>query len=141
MQFTPTECVANVNIAMFTCSSRQSISVGGFLRYASFDDKREVLEKIAKKQRGIGMAVNVLNYISKDTLERMRYEDAVLAEIDHQAEIDFAVKESVKKEQEKAKSEKLETARSLLGVLDAETIIQKFKLTAEEAEKLKEQII
>ncbi|MCL2159223.1 MAG: hypothetical protein FWH48_07440 [Oscillospiraceae bacterium] len=83
------------------------------------------------------MAVNVLNYISKDTLERMRYEDAVLAEIDHQAEIDFAVKESVKKEQEKARSEKLETARSLLGVLDAETIIQKFKLTAEEAEKLK----
>ena len=76
------------------------------------------------------MAVNVLNYISKYTLERMRYEDAVLAEIDHQAEIDFAVKE-----------ERINLAKDLSDVLDAETIIQKFKLTAEEAEKLKEQII
>ena len=63
------------------------------MRYASYDDKREVLEKIAKKNRGIGMAVNVLNYISKDTLERMKYESEMLAEIDRQAEIDYVLKE------------------------------------------------
>ena len=66
---------------------------GVFLRYASYDDKREVLEKIAKKNRGISMAVNVLNYISKDTLERMKYESEILAEIDRQAEIDYVIKE------------------------------------------------
>jgi len=71
---------------------------GIFLNYASYDDKREVLEKIAKKQRGIGMAVDVLNYISKDKLERMKYEDALLAEIDYQSDLDDIRKE----EQEKA---------------------------------------
>ena len=117
---------------------------GLFLRYASYNDKREVLEKITKKTRGIKMAVNVLNYISKDTLERMRYEDELLAEIDHQAEIDFAVKKAQKEERQKAQEqlqkvqkEKLAIAKSLVGILDIETIAQKFKLTAEETEELK----
>jgi len=102
---------------------------GIFLRYASFDDKREVLEKIAKKNRGINMAINVLNYISKDTLERMRLEDEFLAEVDRQAEFDYVVK--------KERKERIEIAKSLIGILDIETIAQKFKLTSEELEDIK----
>ena len=42
-----------------------------------------------------------------------------------------------REERKKALEEKLETARSLLSVLDAETIAEKFKMTVEEVEKLK----
>lgn len=66
---------------------------GLFLRYASFDDKQDVLERISGKKRGIKMAVDVLKYISKSELERLRYEDEILAEIDQEAEIDYALKE------------------------------------------------
>ena len=110
---------------------------GIFLRYASFDDKREVLEKIAKRNRGINMAVNVLNYISKDTLERMKYEDEILAEIDHQEEINYARTE----EQQKAHLEKLESAKEML--IDGEPIskiIKYFKLTNEEIEQIQKEI-
>ena len=79
------------------------------------------------------MAVNVLNYISKNTIERMKYEDEILAEIDHQEEINYARAE----ERQKADREKLETAKSLLDILDIETIVEKFKLTAEETDELK----
>jgi hypothetical protein len=35
------------------------------------------------------MAVDVLKYMSKSDIERMKYEDEILAEIDHEAEIDY----------------------------------------------------
>ena len=66
---------------------------GLFLRYASFNDKHEVLERISDKRRGIKMAVDVLKYISKDTIERLRYEDELLAEIDIEARFDYKVKQ------------------------------------------------
>jgi predicted transposase/invertase (TIGR01784 family) len=40
---------------------------GLFLRCASYDDKHEVLEKISRKQRGIKMAVDVLNILARAT--------------------------------------------------------------------------
>ena len=39
------------------------------------------------------MAVDVLKYMSKSDIERMWYEDEILAEIDQEAEIDYARKE------------------------------------------------
>ena len=99
---------------------------GLFLRYASYDDKRQVLGKITEKNGGIRMAVDVLKYISKSDIERMRYEDEILAEIDQEAEIDYAVKQR-----------DIERARSLLNVLDVETIAEKFDMTIEEVEVLK----
>ena len=38
------------------------------------------------------MAVDVLKYMSKSDIERMWYEDEILAEIDQEAEIAYAVK-------------------------------------------------
>ena len=63
-----------------------------FLRYSAYDDKRQVLEKISKKNGGVKMAVDVLKYMSKSDIERMWYEDEILAEIDQEAEIDHRVK-------------------------------------------------
>jgi len=96
---------------------------GLFLQNASYDDKRQVLDKITEKNGGIKMAVDVLRYISKSDIERMRYEDEILAEIDHEAEFSYRLKE---------------IAKSLLDVLDAETIARKFDLTIEEVETLRE---
>lgn len=67
-----------------------------FLRYASYNDKRQVMEKIAEKNRGVSMAANVLKYMSQSEVERMAYEDALLAEIDHEAEMDYKLKEQKK---------------------------------------------
>ena len=63
-----------------------------FLRYASYNDKRQVLEKITEKNGGVRMAIDVLKYMSKSDIERMWYEDEILAEIDQEAEIDHRVK-------------------------------------------------
>ena len=97
-----------------------------FLRYASYDDKRQVLERVTEKNGGVKMAIDVLKYISKSDIERMRYEDEILAEIDHEAEIDYKLKEQQTK-----------IAKSLLDVLDVETIALKTALTVEEVEALK----
>ena len=118
---------------------------GLFLRYASYDDKREVLEKIAEKTSGIKIAIDILTNISKDALERIRYEDELLTEIDRQAEIDFAVKKAQKEERQKAQEEerrkaydeKLEMAKEMLA--DGEQlskIIKYTKLTTKEIEKI-----
>jgi len=76
------------------------------------------------------MAVDVLNYISKDKLERMKYEDALLAEIDYQSDLDDVAREA----DEKAR---FEMAREML--LDGEPlnkIVKYTKLSAEEVEQL-----
>jgi hypothetical protein len=99
---------------------------GLFLRYASYDDKRQVLDKITEKNGGIRMAVDVLRYISKSDIERMRYEDEILAEIDQEAEVDYA-----------RKDERNKRAKRLLKHLDVETIAQEFDMTIEEVEELK----
>ena len=69
-----------------------------FLKYASYNDKQSVLEKISAKNGGVRMAVDVLKYISKSEIERMAYEDEILAEIDQEAEIDYAKKIAKKEE-------------------------------------------
>ena len=101
-----------------------------FLRYASYNDKQEILEKIAEKNRGVGMATNVLKYMSKSEIERMAYEDALLAEIDREAEIDFAVREARK-----------EMTRNLLKIgVPVEQISQATGFTFDEIEKIKEEM-
>jgi len=67
-----------------------------FLRYSADNDKRQVLEKISEKNGGVKMAVDVLKYMSKSDIERMWYEDEILAEIDQEAEISYRVKEIAK---------------------------------------------
>jgi predicted transposase/invertase (TIGR01784 family) len=100
-----------------------------FLRYASYDDKWQVLEKITQKNGGIKMAVDVLKYISKSDIERMRYEDEILAEIDHEAEVDYRVRE-----------EKREIAKKLLKRgIDIKYICEDTGLTIEEIKELQEQ--
>jgi len=72
------------------------------------------------------MAVDVLKYISKSEIERIRYEDEILAEIDQEAEIDYAVKQR-----------DIERTKRLLKHLDVKTIAQEFDMTIEEVEVLK----
>ena len=67
-----------------------------FLRYSADNDKRQVLEKISEKNGGVKMAVDVLKYMSKSDIERMWYEDEILAEIDQEAEISYRAKEIAK---------------------------------------------
>jgi len=43
------------------------------------------------------MAVDVLKYLSKSEIERIAYEDEILAEIDQEAEIDYRLKKQQKK--------------------------------------------
>ena len=99
---------------------------GLFLRYASFDDKHDVLDKISDRQEGIKMAVDVLKYISKDTIERLRYEDEILAEIDIEARLDYKVKEIAKKMIAKNKP--------------VDEIMEFTDLTEDEIEELKEEL-
>lgn len=74
------------------------------------------------------MAVDVLKYISRSDIERLRYEDEILAEIDHEAEIDYAVKQR-----------NIEIAKILLDVGDSmEKITKVTGLSIEEIEKLME---
>ncbi|MCL1794588.1 MAG: Rpn family recombination-promoting nuclease/putative transposase [Oscillospiraceae bacterium] len=97
-----------------------------FLKYASYNDKQSVLEKISKKNGGVRMAIDVLKYISKSEMERMAYEDEILAEIDQEAEFDYRLK-----------NEKIEMAKEML--LEGEPIdkiIKYSKLTKEEIENL-----
>ena len=97
-----------------------------FLKYASYNDKQSVLEKISAKNGGVRMAVDVLKYISKSEIERIAYEDEILAEIDQEAEYDYRLKK-----------EKIEMAKEMLS--DGEPIpkiIKYTKLTKAEIEKL-----
>lgn len=97
-----------------------------FLRYASYDDKHEVLEKISEQNGGVKMAIDVLKYISKSDLERMQYEDEILAEIDHEAEIDYRVK-----------AERIKIAKKMLSKNKPVDEIAEFTgLTESEIEKL-----
>lgn len=74
------------------------------------------------------MAVDVLKYISRSDIERLRYEDEILAEIDHEAEIDYAVKQR-----------NIEIAKILLDVGDSmEKITKVTGLSIDEIEKLME---
>ena len=75
------------------------------------------------------MATNVLKYMSQSEIERMAYEDALLAEIDYEAELDYKLKEQRK-----------EMAKKLLQIgISVEQITQVTGFTIEEIEKLKDQ--
>ncbi|MCL1859381.1 MAG: PD-(D/E)XK nuclease family transposase [Oscillospiraceae bacterium] len=96
-----------------------------FLRYASYNDKRQVLEKITEKNGGVRMAVDVLKYMSKSDIERMWYEDEILAEIDQEAEIDH-----------KVKKERIEMAKKMKKRgISIEYILEDTGLTIEEIEE------
>jgi len=88
------------------------------------------MEKITEKNGGIKMAVDVLKYMSRSDIERMWYEDEILAEIDREAEIDYKLKE-----------ERIETAMELLrNGIDITIIAKSTKQSINEIEKLKEMI-
>ena len=106
-----------------------------FLRYASYNDKQEILEKIAEKNRGVGMATNVLKYMSKSEIERMAYEDALLAEIDHEAEIDFAVREA---REDERKRNLIEMAKKMIKRgIPLKDVLEDTGLTVEEIDEPK----
>ena len=72
------------------------------------------------------MAVDVLKYISKSEIERMAYEDEILAEIDQEAEYDYRLKK-----------EKIEMAKKMINRgISIEDVLNDFELTKEEIENL-----
>ena len=103
------------------------------------------------------MAAELLMSISKDEHERAKFRSRRKFETDLasnlataedrgvQRGVQIGIEEGreegiqigVEEEKKKAFEEKLETAASLLDVLDANTIAEKFKITVEEVERLK----
>ena len=88
------------------------------------------------------MASALLQTISQDDYERARFLSRRKFENDVESARNTAVKvavEEAKKEAEKkAFEEKMKRAKSLLDVLDIEIIAERFELTDEEVEALKE---
>ena len=103
----------------------------------------KTIEDERKREACIVSAVVFTNiYLDENEMNRV-WEVAKMTDVIGrlmQQEIDKEVAEKVAKEvAEKVAEEKIKNAKSLLDVLDVETISQKFKLTVEEVEVLKEQ--
>jgi len=94
---------------------------------------RKIVNNIIKAKEEIQMASTLLQSISQDDYERARFLSRRKFENDLESNINTAIK----KEKNKANEEKLEIARSLLDVLDVETIANKFNITIEEVTELK----
>ena len=58
-----------------------------FFRYVTDESKREILNSIISRKDGINMAAMILYEISGDEQERIRYENALIAELDHNSDI------------------------------------------------------
>ena len=74
------------------------------------------------------MTTNGLLNVSKDEATRAYYESELIFELDQRGKIRKAVEE-----------ERIKNAKSLLDILNIETIAKKFQLSIEEVEALKEQ--
>ena len=94
---------------------------------------KEGMEMLAKKNENIKEAYEILQKVSKSKEARMAYEA-------RQAEImDQLTREETAREEEKlkAKKEKLEIAKGLIGILDENVIAEKFQLSIDEVDELK----
>ena len=57
-----------------------------FFKYVTDKSKRDLLNKIIKKEEGVNMAVQTLLTISKDERERLAYESQMIYELDQRSE-------------------------------------------------------
>ena len=96
---------------------------------------------LAEKNENIKEAYEILRKVSKSKEARMAYE-ARQAEIMDQLTREETAKEEGRdegrdKEKLKAKKEKLEIAKGLIGILDENIIAEKFQLSIDEVDELK----
>ncbi|MCL2166140.1 MAG: Rpn family recombination-promoting nuclease/putative transposase [Clostridiales bacterium] len=109
----------------------------------------EVLEMLAKRDPMMEKAIQQLVYVSAD--EKLRYEMAMRekAELDYYNDMtgsfdkgkEEGLEEGLELGREKGREEgreeaRLEDAKSLLGILDIQTIAQKLRLSTEEIAEL-----
>jgi len=79
-----------------------------FFRYVSDKSKRDIINRIISRKEAIKMATDVLELISKDEKERLRYESELVFDLDQRSRISDARKEG-----------KIEVAKMLLKFGDS----------------------
>jgi len=97
-----------------------------FFRYVSDKSKRDIINRIIGRKEAIKMATDVLELISKDEKERLRYESELIFDLDQRSRVNDARKEG-----------KVEVAKSMLSDgLEYETIMKYTELSLEEIQSL-----
>ena len=113
--------------------------------------KDEVIKLNAEEKRILSVAIDLFSEIygepKKYEIDEIIYAETAKGVSSMMSNFSSAkeyrshlIKEGEKKARKKAAKEKLETAKSLLDVLDIEIIAKKFNLTVKEVEELKEAI-
>lgn len=98
---------------------------------------KEGMELLAKKNENIKEAYEILQKVSKSKEARMAYEARQAEIMDQLTREETAKEEGREEEKLKAKKEKLEIAKSLIGILDENVIAEKFQLSIDEVNELK----
>jgi predicted transposase/invertase (TIGR01784 family) len=98
---------------------------------------KEGMEMLAKKNENIKEAYEILQKVSKSKEARMAYEARQAEIMDQLTREETAKEEGREEEKLKAKKEKLEIAKSLVGILDENVIAEKFQLSIDDVDELK----
>jgi predicted transposase/invertase (TIGR01784 family) len=120
-------------------------AVHRWLAFLDNNISEKTLKELIEMDAAIRQAQKKIEYITNDS---ETYHQILLREqaiLDYTSDINAAerkgeakgIKKGKKEAEANAKADKMETARSLLDILDVETIAQKFKLTADEIKELK----
>ena len=118
---------------------QQNDKLGQWLTFIKADSV-EGGESMAKVNRDIDKAYDILKTMSCDEKTRMEYLSREMALHDEATRIDEAIKEGIEQGSEQGKKqEKIELARNLLDILDDETIALKVGLDIKEVKKIRKE--
>lgn len=123
-----------------------------FLKECGNDNSEEIIEQLCNKKEAINVATKMVRELSADELAYEEYlarEKYWHDELSKKAYAEYKLKlatekakteglqEGVKQEQVKSKEEKLKIAKGLLGIVDENTIAEKFGISIDEIKELK----
>jgi predicted transposase/invertase (TIGR01784 family) len=105
-----------------------------FFRYVSDKSKREIINRIIGRKEAIRMATDILEVISKDEKERVRYENELFFDLDQRSRVNGARREG---RMEGVAEERINIARKMLKRnRPLDEIIEDTGLSYEEIENL-----